>query len=213
MMFSELLKWKGFSGGYLLFGWSALKIATIPLYLAFVTNPLILEGVIELSMLGDCLLLTIVTILMAEQEKRANHFQQVLGECHPAGIWLWKLLVLALLLVCSSLILWTSVGLVRNSLSQFLQIALVVLSLEIWLSHAHLFFALFLSRTVNLLLAFLDCLVLVFASNHVFEGWYCFPTALPINAMFGDSLALHWSLAWSGLALLTQLGYVAWKGR
>lgn len=208
MIASEWLKWKSSSYLYLFLGWAGLKLASIPLYLSFVTNPLILEGVIELSMLGDCLVLTLLTLLMAEQERQANHFQQILGERHSVNIWFWKLIVLDAFLTCSCFLLWGGVGLVRNELPQFLQVALAVLSLEIWISHVHLFLALLVPRTVNLMIAFLDCLVVVFASNHAFEGWYGLATALPINALLGDTRALYWGFAWSGLTLLLQLGYV-----
>lgn len=213
MIASEFLKWKSSPQLYLFLGWWCLKLPSIPLYLSFVTNPLILEGVIDLSMLGDCLILTIVTLLMAEQERQANHFQQILGERHSVNIWCWKLVVLDAFLTCSCFLLWGSVGLVRNELPQFLQVSLAVLSLEIWISHAHLFLALLVPRTVNLMIAFLDCMVIVFASNHVFEGWYGLATALPINTLLGDAQALYWGFAWSGVALLVQLGYVSWKGR
>ena len=212
-MASEWLKWKSSTYLYLFLGWWGLKLASIPLYLSIVTNPLILEGVIDLSMLGDCLILTLLTLLMVEQEKQANHFQQILGERNSVKIWFWKLIVLDILLTCSCFLLWESVGLIRNDLPRFLQVSLAVLSLEIWISHAHLFLALLVPRTVNLMIAFLDCLVIVFASNHVFEGWYGLATALPINALIGDTRALYWCFAWSGLTLLLQLGYVVWKGR
>lgn len=213
MMASEWLKWKSSTYLYLFLGWWGLKLASIPLYLSIVTNPLILEGVIDLSMLGDCLILTLLTLLMVEQEKQANHFQQILGERNSVKIWFWKLIVLDILLTCSCLLLWGSVGLIRNDLPRILQVSLAVLSLEIWISHAHLFLAMLVPRTVNLMIAFLDCMVIVFASNRVFEGWYGLATALPINALMGDTSALYWCFAWSGVVLLIQLGYVGWKGR
>lgn len=71
--------------------------------------------------------------------------------------------------------------------------------LLIFLNHFHhLLLTIFSSRNLTIIVAFVECLFILFASNGVFVNYFWIPIALPVNAIlaYGNSRATQiiWAL-------------------
>ncbi|SDO51195.1 ABC-2 type transport system permease protein [Streptococcus equinus] len=181
---SELVKWKNSYAFYLILILSFLQLVTILPYVLIVNNPTILQNIVFLYMLGYCIVMSIVSILLHEQEMDANHFQNIRSEKHKLRIWSMKLLATDVILLIPTVILWLGVGAEVNELTHFLYIGLVVWLLLIMLNHFHMFLSLFLGKGGNLLLSFVECLFIIFATNKAFLNVLWMPIALPVNLIF-----------------------------
>ncbi|HGA1508597.1 TPA: ABC transporter permease, partial [Streptococcus suis] len=84
---SELLKLKGSLTLNLILILSIIQLFTIPLYLQFTNNSVVIENIIFLPMLGYCILASIFSIFLHEQEEKANFFQNIKSEKNSGIIW------------------------------------------------------------------------------------------------------------------------------
>ena len=66
---SEMFKFKGSYQLYIILILSTIQLLTIPIYILSVNNTIVLENIIFLPMLGYCMITTIITLLVSEQEK------------------------------------------------------------------------------------------------------------------------------------------------
>ena len=98
MLRSELLKLKNTFGLYLILSFAVLEIITIPMYVSFVPNGFSLTNLAILSFLCYPLLTSFLSILGIEQEKYANHYQEISSYPKQRRIWLAKLLIVDLTL-------------------------------------------------------------------------------------------------------------------
>jgi len=110
MLRSELLKLKNTFGLYLI-----LSFATIPMYVSFVPNGFSLTNLAILSFLCYPLLTTFLSILGIEQEKYANHYQEISSYPKQRRLWLAKLLIVDLTLSLPSLFSWLIINLLLIS--------------------------------------------------------------------------------------------------
>ncbi|HEL1223171.1 TPA: ABC transporter permease, partial [Streptococcus equi subsp. zooepidemicus] len=180
---SEKIKWKGSHAFYLILVLSLLQLMTIPPYMMVVKNPLIVETIPFFPMLGYPVLVVIVSILVHEQEDKANHFQNIRGEKNSAILWGVKLVVTDLLLLLPTLPLWLAVGIALKHVSYYTFIGIVNWLLLILLNHLHMLFGLLVGKGGNLLVAFVESLLILFATNKVFLNIFWLPVALPVNAI------------------------------
>lgn len=180
---SEKIKWKGSHAFYLILVLSLLQLMTIPPYMMVVKNLLIVENIPFFPMLGYPILIAIVSILVHEQEDKANHFQNIRGEKNSAILWGVKLVVTDLLLLLPTLPLWLAVGIALKHVSYYMFIGIVNWLLLILLNHLHMLLSLLVGKGGNLLIAFVESLLILFATNKVFLNVFWLPAALPVNAI------------------------------
>ncbi len=195
---SELLKWKNSYACYLILVLSVLQLATILPYVLLVNNLTILENLIFIYMLGYCIVMSVVSLLLHEQEMDANHFQNIRSEKQKLTIWTMKLVAADLVVMVPTFLLWLAVGVEVNNISHFAYVGLITWLLLVMLNHFQMFLSLFMGKGGNLLIAFVECLFIVFATNKAFLNVLWMPIALPINLIFEFELP----------SFLTLLGYV-----
>lgn len=189
---SELLKWKNSYAFYLILVLSLLQLVILPPYFLMANNPVILKNIVFLDMLGYCIVMAIVSILLHDQEMSANHFQNIRSERHKFAIWSMKLLSTDLLLLVPNLLLWLIIGIEVNHLAYYVFIGIVTWLLLVMLNHFHMFLSLFMGKGGNLLISFIECLFIVFATNKAFLHIFWMPIALPVNAIlvYGNGEAI-----------------------
>ncbi|MDX5001291.1 ABC transporter permease, partial [Streptococcus suis] len=87
--------------------------------LQFTNNSVVIENIIFLPMLGYCILASIFSIFLHEQEDKANFFQNIKSEKNSGIIWGIKLISTDLLMVLLGVPVWIVVGVEFNRLSYF----------------------------------------------------------------------------------------------
>ncbi|WP_161978568.1 ABC transporter permease [Streptococcus sp. S784/96/1] len=205
---SELLKWKGSYSFYLIITISLLQLITIVPYILVIShNPIILENMIFLSMLGYCVFVAIISILVQEQEEQANHFQHIKSDKNRVAIWGMKIISADLLLALPSLIVWLIIGLELHKVPYYMFVGVVTWLLAIFLNHFHMFLILFIGKGGNLLLSFVECLFIIFATNKTFLDVIWMPIALPVNAilLYGNEKYIIALVCFIILSLIGQL--------
>ncbi|VED92234.1 immunity membrane protein [Streptococcus equinus] len=181
---SELLKWKNSYACYLILVLSVLQLATILPYVLLVNNPTILENLVFIYMLGYCIVMSVMSILLHEQEMDANHFQNIRSEKYRLTIWTMKLAAADLVVMVPTFLLWLAVGVEVNNISHFAYAGLIICLLLVMLNHFHMFLSLFMGKGGNLLISFVECLFVIFATNKAFLNVLWMPIALPVNLIF-----------------------------
>ena len=183
MLRSELLKLKNTFGLYLILSFAVLEIITIPMYVSFAPNGFSLTNLAILSFLCYPLLTSFLSILGIEQEKYANHYQEISSYPKQRRLWLAKLLIVDLILSLPSLFSWLLLNLLlMNNVNGF------VLSLSSWmlmvfLNHFHYFIQVSLNSVSNIIISIIEIIFIIFASNKVFLSIHWLPIALPINSL------------------------------
>lgn len=110
MIRSECLKLKNSLGFYLVFLFTLLELLTVPIYLAFGRSHVSMTDSSLMIFLFFPLLVTILSILIFEQESLANHFQEINVNKKSSRIWLSKLIVVDFLLFFPSAMIWIITG-------------------------------------------------------------------------------------------------------
>ena len=183
MLRSELLKLKNTFGLYLILSFAVLEIITIPMYVSFAPNGFSLTNLAILSFLCYPLLTSFLSILGIEQEKYANHYQEISSYPKQRRLWLAKLLIVDLILSLPSLFSWLLLNLLlMNNVNGF------VLSLSSWmlmvfLNHFHYFIQVSLNSVSNIIISMVEIIFIFFASNKVFLSTHWLPIVLPINSL------------------------------
>lgn len=208
---SELLKWKNSYACYLILVLSVLQLATILPYVLLVNNPTILENLIFIYMLGYCIVMSVMSILLHEQEMDANHFQNIRSEKYRLTIWTMKLAAADLVVMVPTFLLWLAVGVEVNNISHFAYAGLIICLLLVMLNHFHMFLSLFMGKGGNLLISFVECLFVIFATNKAFLNVLWMPIALPINLIFEFELPSF--IALLGYVILFYLGNLVMVSR
>ena len=187
MLRSELLKLKNTFGLYLILSFAVLEIITIPMYVSFVPNGFSLTNLAILTFLCYPLLTTFLSILGIEQEKHANHYQEISSYPKQRRLWLAKLLIVDLTLSLPSLFSWLIINLLlMNSVNVFV-VSLSGWMLIIFLNHFHYFIQVSLNNASNIIISMVEIIFIVFASNKVFLSIHWLPIAFPINSiLIGD---------------------------
>ena len=182
MLRSELLKLKNTFCLYLILSFAVLEIITIPMYVSFVPNGFSLTNLAILSFLCYPLLTSFLSILGIEQEKYANHYQEISSYPKQRRLWLAKLLIVDLILSLPSLFSWLIINLLlMNNVNGF------VLSLSSWmlivfLNHFHYFIQVSLNSVSNIIISMVE-IIFIISSNKVFLYIHWLPIALPINSL------------------------------
>lgn len=187
MLRSELLKLKNTFGLYLILSFAVLEIITIPMYVSFVPNGFSLTNLAILSFLCYPLLTSFLSILGIEQEKYANHYQEISSYPKQRRLWLAKLLIVDLTLSLPSLFSWLIINLlIMNSVNVFV-VSLSGWMLIIFLNHFHCFIQVSLNNASNIIISMVEIIFIIFASNKVFLSIHWLPIAFPINSiLIGD---------------------------
>lgn len=178
---SELLKLKGSLTLNLILILSIIQLFTIRLYLQFTNNSVVIENIIFLPMLGYCILASIFSIFLHEQEEKANFFQNIKSEKNSGIIWGIKLISTDLLMVLLGVPVWIVVGVEFNRLSYFAYVGVITWLLLVLLNHFHMLLSLIMGKGGNLVLSFIECLFIIFATNKVFLNIFWLPIVLPVN--------------------------------
>ncbi|MCK1236375.1 ABC transporter permease [Streptococcus uberis] len=189
---SELLKWKGSFALNLILVLAIIQLFTIPLYLHFTNNLVLIENIIFLPMLGYCILASILSILLYDQEEKANSFQNIKSEKNRSSIWGMKLISTDLLMVLLGIPVWIVVGFGLDRLSYYAYVGVITWLLLVLLNHFHMLLSLIMAKVGNLVIAFIECLFIIFATNKVFLKSLWLPIALPVNLIleFGGNKIL-----------------------
>ena len=183
MLRSELLKLKNTFGLYLILSFAVLEIITIPMYVSFVPNGFSLTNLAILTFLCYPLLTTFLSILGIEQEKHANHYQEISSYPRQRCLWLVKLLMVDLILSLPSLFSWLIINLLlMNSVNVFV-VSLSGWMLIIFLNHFHYFIQVSLNNASNIIISMVEIIFIVFASNKVFLTIHWLPLVFPINSV------------------------------
>lgn len=187
MLRSELLKLKNTFGLYLILSFAVLEIITIPMYVSFVPNGFSLTNLAILSFLCYPLLTSFLSILGIEQEKYANHYQEISSYPKQRRLWLAKLLIVDLTLSLPSLFSWLIINLIlMNSVNVFV-VSLSGWMLIIFLNHFHYFIQVSLNNASNIIISMVEIIFIIFASNKVFLSIHWLPIVFPINSiLIGD---------------------------
>ena len=174
MLRSELLKFKNTFGLYLILSFAVLEIITIPMYVSFVPNGFSLTNLAILSFLS---------ILGIEQEKHANHYQEISSYPKQRRLWLAKLLISDIVLSLPSLFSWLIINLLlMNSVNGFV-VSLSSWMLIVFLNHFHYFIQVSLNSVSNIIISMVEIIFIIFASNKVFLSTHWLPIALPFNSL------------------------------
>ena len=84
--------------------------------------------------------------------------------------------------------------------------------LLVFLNHFHHLLSLWAGKGLNLIISFVECLFIIFASNHAFMGNFWIPIILPVNAILMPEkklmiktifILLTWILILDVIAVLT----------
>lgn len=187
MLRSELLKLKNTFGLYLILSITVLEIITIPMYVSFVPNGFSLTNLAILTFLCYPLLASFLSILGIEQEKHANHYQEISSYPRQRRLWLAKLLIVDLILSLPSLFSWLIINLLlMNSVNGFV-VSLSSWMLIVFLNHFHYFIQVCLNSASNIIISMVEIIFIIFASNKVFLPIHWLPIAFPINSiLIGD---------------------------
>lgn len=196
---SEVLKLKHSFTLYLISGVFVVELLTVPAYLVISRNVYATQAAIYFPVMGYCLLLSIVALQTFEQEEKANHWQNVNCTQKRLKLWISKLVTIDFLLFLPSVLLWQLIGVVVNQTVYANYVGFVTWLLLIFLNHFHhLLLTIFSSRNLTIIVAFVECLFILFASNGVFVNYFWIPIALPVNAIlaYGNSRATQiiWAL-------------------
>lgn len=204
---SECLKLKHSYTLYLLVSFGLLAYVSLPVYLLSTRASYALDAAIYFPMLAETLLASLVSILSMEQEEVANHFQNVKSSRQKGAIWLTKLVVIDLLFLVITFGLWLFLGLVQQDILAYVWIGFISWLEMLFLYHFHTLLALWLGRGGNFVVAFVECLFVLFASNKALLGIYLFPVALPINSLISSNpLYLLFWFFW--FLLVTIIGFI-----
>ncbi|MFQ7624362.1 MAG: nisG [Streptococcus salivarius] len=183
MLRSELLKLKNTVGLYLVFSFAVLETLTIPLYVRLVLKGISISNLAILSFLCYPLLTAFLSILGIEQEKFANHYQEISSYPKKRLLWLVKLLITDLILSLPSLLSWISINLLlKHSLDGFV-VSLSSWMLIVFLNHFHYFIQVSLNSVSNIIISMVEIIFIIFASNKVFLSTHWLPIALPFNSL------------------------------
>ena len=183
MLRSELLKLKNTVGLYLVFSFAVLETLTIPLYVRLVLKGISISNLAILSFLCYPLLTAFLSILGIEQEKFANHYQEISSYPKKRLLWLVKLLITDLILSLPSLLSWISINLLlKHSLDGFV-VSLSSWMLIVFLNHFHYFIQVSLNSVSNIIISMVEIIFIIFASNKVFLYTHWLPIALPFNSL------------------------------
>lgn len=186
---SESVKLKGSFQLYFAVGVMVLQLVTVVPYVLLLKNGVALVDVALLTFAGYPLVTSMSAVLLFEQEKMANSFQEI--RCYPKKYRLWgsKLVLSDCLSIATLTSTWLILGQIKLALVSFL---LVVL-----LEHIHVGLTFFVDQTKNILLGFLEVLFIIFASNKALLNIYVLPVILPVNYIFRPN----------SLYLLLYVGY------
>ena len=180
---SELLKLKNTVGLYLVISFAVLETLTIPLYVRLVPKGISISNLAILSFLCYPLLTAFLSILGIEQEKFANHYQEISSYPKKRLLWLVKLLITDLILSLPSLLSWISINLLlKHSLDGFV-VSLSSWMLIVFLNHFHYFIQVSLNSVSNIIISMVEIIFIIFASNKVFLSTHWLPIALPFNSL------------------------------
>ncbi|MEQ9764860.1 ABC transporter permease [Streptococcus jiangjianxini] len=208
MIQSEWIKIRKSYPSYLIFGFTLLEIITVLPYLIVVKGQTALEAATYFPMLVLTVIVSLVSVLIYEQEEQANHFQMLRREKSLLKLWTSKIIILDVVLLLPTFFLWCLLSFIFHQPS-FLSIGLVYWLLSILLVHFHLLLTLFLGNSGNLIVAFIECLLIIFATNKVFLGMYWIPVAIPVNMILmplhGYCINLVSLLIWIVLLYTSQI--------
>ena len=126
-----------------------------------------------------------------------------------AKIWLLKLLARDLIVILPCLILWGSIGYVINDISYTFYSGSLTWLLLVFLNHFHHLLSLWAGKGINLIISFVECLFIIFASNHAFMGNFWIPIILPVNAILMPEKKLMIKTIFILLALILMLDVIA----
>lgn len=183
MLRSELLKLKNTTCLYLVISFSLLEILLIPLYVRFVPNGISLTNLAILSFLCYPLLTAFLSILGIEQEKLANHYQELSSYPKKRLLWLVKLLITDLVLTLPSLFGWLIINLLLKNWINGLLLMMSSWMLIVFLNHFHYFIQVCLNSTSNIVISIVEIIFIIFASNKVFLTIHWLPFTFPINSV------------------------------
>ncbi|HFR3390424.1 TPA: ABC transporter permease, partial [Streptococcus suis] len=108
------------------------------------------------------------SIFLHEQEEKANFFQNIKSEKNSGIIWGIKLISTDLLMVLLGVPVWIVVGVEFNRLSYFAYVGVITWLLLVLLNHFHMLLSLITGKGGNLVISFIECLFIIFATNKVF---------------------------------------------
>ena len=191
---SESVKLKGGFQLYFAVGVMVLQLVTVVPYVLLLKNGVALVDVALLTFAVYPLVTSMSAVLLFEQEKMADLFQEI--RCYPKKYQLWgiKVVLNDFLSVGALMSTWLILGQIKLALSAFLLIVL--------LEHIHIGLTFFVDQTKNILLGFLEVLFVIFASNKALLNVYILPVILPVNYIFCPS-SLYLLLYVSYLILAT----------
>ena len=191
---SESVKLKGSFQLYFAVGVMVLQLVTVVPYVLLLKNGVALVDVALLTFAVYPLVTSMSAVLLFEQEKMADLFQEI--RCYPKKYQLWgiKVVLNDFLSVGALMSTWMILGQIKLALSAFLLIVL--------LEHIHIGLTFFVDQTKNILLGFLEVLFVIFASNKALLNVYVLPVILPVNYIFCPS-SLYLLLYVSYLTLAT----------
>lgn len=173
---SEVLKLKNSFSAYLIFAFLIIQIITVLPYIWFIHRGINFQNVVFLNFLILPLLSCLLAILSFDQEKQANQFQEIRSYKYKTIIWLGKLFILDILLIIPAGMFWLTSGQEQDVIVTVAGSLMSVLLLNI-----HMLLTIFVNKLVNLLISFVECIFIIFASNGIFNNIFWIPQTQPIS--------------------------------
>lgn len=176
MLKCESLKLKNSAFLYLVLCISLLQLLGVSLATFLLTNKNVLIDLAMLSFMLYPLLASVSSLWLFEQESTANFFQELKCYSKKDSLIGTKIFLYDCLLSCALASSWIVLG--------HLKLALVATLLSILLFHFHVCLTFFVGRSKNMLIGFIELILLIFASNKALLRVYLFPVVLPVNYIF-----------------------------
>ena len=178
---SEYFKLKKSYIMYFYIGKLVLEILFSILFLNFYKNMVFnerIEFLIGIIFVIMPIFISIVSSLAIEQEKNANKFQNIILNKNYIAIYFCKILINYILFFIFNLILWGIIGIINYSyISYFIFIGLMSSVFSIYLFLIHFFINLILNYNFSLIFAIFDSILIIFATNGVFNKiWNFLPS-------------------------------------
>ncbi|CAM3116826.1 hypothetical protein LEGA110927_06880 [Leuconostoc gasicomitatum] len=178
---SELYKLKNSTLTWFILLISTAQIIVLPSYL------LIKSSSIDISTI--CIVLSLLipfetavnSNLLVDQERKANNFENIISNNQSYLIITAKMITIDFVLIFPTIVVWIMAGIINGILVSCIELGMNIFLLSVLLNHAHMIINLVFSTSINYIVATIETLFIVFASNKVLVNAYWCPVAMPIN--------------------------------
>ncbi|KGB50810.1 hypothetical protein LH61_04755 [Leuconostoc mesenteroides P45] len=178
---SELYKFKNSRLTWFILLISTVQIIVLPSYLLIKSSSIDISTIcIVLSLLVP-FETAVISSLLVDQERKANNFENIISNNQSYLIITVKMITVDFFLIFPTIVVWITAGIINDILAPYIELGMNIFLISVLLNHAHLIISLIFSTSINYIVATIETLFIVFASNKVLVNAYWCPVAMPIN--------------------------------